>query len=222
MTCAALQPLMYGAPFYSMPFTYPPASSTAQMPTEQSPGVATGLIEPKPSDADGEPKHDDDDSDPVTSPSSLPFHSRMGRPAASLPVDPAGDVHLGCCLSNPQWHLTWPDVQELACLQASNDDGTAGQEGLKPEAGGAQQPQSQPEGLQYLLPPDANNHAAALAALLRAQQSTGGDAELWRQQAAQLAGSGVDLSHLAATAAGQGHILPGVCAAPCQPSYNYQ
>ncbi len=69
--CAALQPLMYGAPFYSMPFTYPPASSTAQMPTEQSPGVATGLVEAKPSDADGEPKHDDDDSEPVSSASSL-------------------------------------------------------------------------------------------------------------------------------------------------------
>ena len=67
MACAVLQPLMYGAPFYSMPFTYPPASSAAQMPTEQAPGVATGVVEGKPSDADGEPKQDGDDSEPVGS-----------------------------------------------------------------------------------------------------------------------------------------------------------
>ena len=94
-----------------MPFTYPPASSTAQMPTEQAPGAATGLVEAKPSDADGEPKHDEDDSEPVSPWIYLPLCRCMRRPAAFLAVDPAGDVHLGCCLSNPLWHLTWPDVQ---------------------------------------------------------------------------------------------------------------
>lgn len=82
-----------------------------------------------------------------------------------------------------------------------------GHEAHKPDAGGEQQPQGQPEGLQYLLPPDASgNNAAALAALLQANQ--GGDAaEFWRQRAGQLAGSGVDLTQLAASAAaGQGHM----------------
>ena len=173
---SALQPLMYGGPFYSMPFTYPPASSTAQMPTEQAPGVATGVVEAKPSDADGEPKHEGDDSEPVCCASFQPKCLCMGRPVALLAVDPAGDVHLGCCLSNPLWHLTWPNTERKIYVQVSNEDGTGGHEGLKPEAGGVQQSQTQPEGLQYLLPPDAaGNHAAALAALLRANQSTGGD-----------------------------------------------
>ncbi len=42
-----MQPLMYGAPFYSMPFTYPPASSGAQMTTDQATGVATAVVERK-------------------------------------------------------------------------------------------------------------------------------------------------------------------------------
>lgn len=85
----------------------------------------------------------------------------------------------------------------------------AGQEGHKVEATGEQQPQAQPEGLQYLLPPDATgNNAAALAALLQANQAGGEAAEFWRQRAGQLAGSGVDLTQLAATAAGQQHIPP--------------
>ena len=86
----------------------------------------------------------------------------------------------------------------------------AAHEGQKAEGGGQQLPQSQPEGLQYLLPPDAaGNNAAALAALLQANQATGEAAEFWRQRAGQLAGSGVDLAQLAANAANQAHI-PGV------------
>ena len=86
----------------------------------------------------------------------------------------------------------------------------AAHEGQKAEGGGEQLPQSQPEGLQYLLPPDAaGNNAAALAALLQANQATGEAAEFWRQRAGQLAGSGVDLAQLAANAANQAHI-PGV------------
>ena len=51
----------------------------------------------------------------------------------------------------------------------------AAHEGQKAEGGGEQLPQSQPEGLQYLLPPDAaGNNAAALAALLQANQATWG------------------------------------------------
>ena len=56
---------MYGAPFYSMPFTYPPSSTGAQMAPEQVAGVTAGVVERKPSDADGEPKLEGEDSEPV-------------------------------------------------------------------------------------------------------------------------------------------------------------
>ena len=200
---------MYGAPFYSMPFTYPPASSGAQMTTDQATGVAAAVVERKPSDSDGEANHEGDASEPVLRHLFLPFIMFIGR-AESLPTgDPAGDVHLGCCLSDPLWHMTWPDIKQDTCSQAPNAEGVGGQEGHKVEAGGEQQPQAQPEGLQYLLPPDATgNNAAALAALLQANQAGGEAAEFWRQRAGQLAGSGVDLTQLAATAAGQQHIPP--------------
>ena len=56
---------MYGAPFYSMPFTYPPSSTGAQMAPEQAAGVTAGVVERKSSDADGEPKLEGEDSEPV-------------------------------------------------------------------------------------------------------------------------------------------------------------
>ena len=195
---------MYGGPFYSMPFTYPPASTTAQMPTDQAAGVAPSVVETKPSDADGEPNHDDDDSDPVFSSFLWPLLLCEERPAVLV-------LRRSYWRCPPRMLLTISTVaphgvRYLAnvCLQASNGEGIAGQESDKLGDGAVQQSQGQPEGLQYLLPPDASgNQAAALAALLRANQG-GENAELWRQQAAQLAGSGVDLSQLAAQAAGPG------------------
>ncbi|CAL8468700.1 g8240 [Coccomyxa elongata] len=75
-----------------------------------------------------------------------------------------------------------------------------------------QHPQSQPEAVPYqaLVPTDATVNSAALAALAAAQAAaaSGPDAaEFWRQRAGQLAGSGVDLTQLAASAAGQSHVV---------------
>ena len=57
-----------------MPFTYPPSSSGAQMTPEQATGLAASVAERKPSDADGEPKQEGDDSDPVLHQYSLCFY----------------------------------------------------------------------------------------------------------------------------------------------------
>ena len=99
---------MYGAPFYSMPFTYPPASSGAQMTTDQATGVAAAVVERKPSDADGDVNHEGDASEPVLRHLFLLFTMFIMRSERLLTGDPAGDVHLGWCLSYPQWHMTWP------------------------------------------------------------------------------------------------------------------
>ncbi|EIE22333.1 hypothetical protein COCSUDRAFT_56026 [Coccomyxa subellipsoidea C-169] len=81
--------------------------------------------------------------------------------------------------------------------------------GVKPELHAQSQPDAAP--YQGLVPTDATvNSTAALAALAAAQAAaaSGPDAvEFWRQRAGQLAGSGVDLTQLAASAAGQAHVV---------------
>ena len=74
------------------------------------------------------------------------------------------------------------------------------------------QQQSQAEPVQYpLVPTDATAASTALAALAAAQAAAASGpidaAEFWRRSAGQLAGSGVDLSALAASAAGQAHAV---------------
>lgn len=97
------------------------------------------------------------------------------------------------------------------CVQNSNADSDqaarTGSGGVK-----AEHTQSQPEATPFsgLVPTDATvNNTAALAALAAAQAAAGGPdaAEFWRQRAGQLAGSGVDLTQLAASAAGQAHVV---------------
>jgi hypothetical protein len=61
----ASQPLMYGGPFYSMPFPYPPAASGAQLTGEPVSGAASGVAEKKPVDTNGQSKSGDDTSQPV-------------------------------------------------------------------------------------------------------------------------------------------------------------
>lgn len=95
-------------------------------------------------------------------------------------------------------------------LQNSNGDSDqparTGSGGVKPEHSQQGTP-SYPA----LVPTDATvNSTAALAALAAAQAAaaSGPDAaEFWRQRAGQLAGSGVDLTQLAASAAGQAHVV---------------
>ncbi len=111
--------------------------------------------------------------------------------------------------------MTWICILFLSmrlCAQNSNADS---EQPARTASGGVkaeQHPQSQPEAVPYqaLVPTDATVNSAALAALAAAQAvaASGPDAaEFWRQRAGQLAGSGVDLTQLAASAAGQSHVV---------------
>ena len=71
-------------------------------------------MERKPSDADGVVNHEGDDvgagiatSVPCCSPCLL-IEGLFSSETLCLAGDPAGDVHLGCCLSYPLWQMTWP------------------------------------------------------------------------------------------------------------------
>ena len=57
---------MYGAPFYSMPFPYPPATSGVPAEGDVGGGTSAGA-EKKPGDSNGPAKSADDGSNPVRS-----------------------------------------------------------------------------------------------------------------------------------------------------------
>lgn len=65
--CVNAQPLMYGAaPFYSMPFPYPPATSGAQLEAGAAGGSASGAAQKKAQDSNGPAKSGDNASNPVS------------------------------------------------------------------------------------------------------------------------------------------------------------
>ncbi|KAK9915286.1 hypothetical protein WJX75_007131 [Coccomyxa subellipsoidea] len=133
---------------------------------------------------------------PAASAAQVPSEHAAGASVAEKkPGDTNGQSKSGDDSSNPNSNAD------------SDQAARTGSGGVK-----AEHTQSQPEATPFLglVPTDATvNNTAALAALAAAQAAASGPdaAEFWRQRAGQLAGSGVDLTQLAASAAGQAHVV---------------